>query len=292
MKIFLNTFFNDLDLSPFLCLFTNVYGTPCEFGDFSESDILLESVFGNNTAFYKKKWKHTFLFIGEADRRLPLFMPNRLHNNIPKDNYSCILKGEINNANVVNFPLFVFYTYCFNFTAKFLKSVVQTTVPPKNVCVIVSNNHDSEGRNLFCERLEQHIKIDYAGAYKNNVPKLRAPHCSPPFVEFVAQYKFIITMENSKNNHYITEKILHGFSANIIPVYWGSDYVTNYFNEERFIHVKSFRTCDMDTAIQNILLLAHNEKMYLEMVNKPIYKNNSCPITLDTIANDIRRLTI
>jgi hypothetical protein len=292
MKIYLNCFFNDMDLTPFSSLFTKVFGVHCEFGNFLESEILLESVFGNQTALNKKTWKYSFLFIGESDRRLPLSMSNRLTNNIPKDKYSCILKGEVNNANVVNFPLFVLYTYSFNFTTKFINPPLRVSVPPKNVCVIMSNIDDSEGRNFFCECLEKYIKIDYAGAYKNNVPRIMEPHCTPKFVEFISQYKFIITMENSKNKHYITEKILHGFSANTIPVYWGSDYVCDYFNEERFINVKSFSECDIKKAIQHILLLVSDKKMYLEMVNKPIYKDSSNPITLDTIAHDIQQLLI
>ena len=300
MKFFLNKFFHDVDLSPFYKLFETIFNEKIYLGTIEDSDILFESVFGTNTLLYHKKWLYTFLFIGESDRRLPLFIPNGISNNTLKD-YSCILKGEKDNNNIINFPLFVFYTYCFNFTQKLIKhnydanrwnqitNNIITKIPPKNVCVIISSA-DSEGRNYFCEQLEKVVKIDYAGSYKKNVPNILDSHCSPGFIDFVSQYKIIITMENSKNKTYITEKILHGFAANTIPVYWGSDNINEYFNEERFINVKSFNNNDINKAINEICILLNDNKKYLEMVNKPIYINNRIPLTINNISNNIQKL--
>lgn len=297
MKLYLNNFFNDLDLTYFYILFEKSFNTKIELSNnIDDSEILFESVFGNNTLLYNKKWLYTILFIGESDRRLPLFMNNRLKQNTLKD-YSIILKGEHNNNNIINVPLFVLYSYAYNFTYNFIKYTdnirfnnSNKTIPPKNVCVIVSNNNDSEGRNYFFKQLENHIQIDYAGNYKNNVPKIQYDICSPEFVKFVSQYKFIISMENSKNKTYITEKILHGFAANTIPVYWGSDYITEYFNEERFINVKSFNENDINEAIQKILLLINNSDKYIEIINKPIYKNNKNPFKIDDTVKQIQSL--
>jgi len=300
MKIFINNFFNDLDLSPFYKLFELTFNVNIELGNIENSDILLESVFGENTLLYHKKWLYSFLFIGESDRRNDkIFMKNKL--NIIKD-YSCVLKGEKDNGNVINFPLFVFYSYCFNYTYKFIKynydttrwkqleNNIITTVPAKDVCVIVSNGGDSEGRNYFFDKLNEKIKIDYAGSYKNNVPRIVDFHFSSEFIKFVSQYKIIITMENSKNNTYITEKILQGFAANIIPVYWGSDNICEFFNEERFINVKSFDDMDVNNAIDKIIVILNDNEKYLEMVNKPIYANNRIPFSLYNISNNIKKL--
>ena len=35
--------------------------------------------------------------------------------------------------------------------------------------------------------------------------------------------KFIISMENSIGDTYITEKVLHGLLADTIPIYWGTN---------------------------------------------------------------------
>jgi len=301
MKIYFNLFFNDFDLSPFYILFKQTFNEKIELGSIEDSDILFESVFGENTKLYYKKWSYTFLFIGESDRRLPIFMNKRIENDTLKD-YSCVLKGEKDNNNIINFPLFVLYSYSFNFAHNFIKYNYDenrwnhtlnnkvTKIPHKNVCVIVSNAGDQEGRNYFFEILERFVKIDYAGKYKNNVSPVIDFHCSPGFIDFVSQYKIIITMENSKNKCYITEKILHGFAANTIPVYWGSDNVNEYFNEDRFINVKSYDINDINNAINKIIMLLNDNDKYLEVVNKPIYKNNRIPFTLYGVSNNIKKL--
>jgi hypothetical protein len=256
-----------------------------------ESDILFESVFSKDTKLYEKNWKYTILFSGESDRRVwnsIIRGSNRI--NTLKD-YSCILKGEKNNNNIINLPLFVYYNYCFNIDNLFDNIPKPITiVPEKNICVIVTNGHDSEGRNYFFEKLERIIPIDYAGEYKNNIPRINCEPCSPEFINFVSQYKFIITMENSKNETYITEKILHGFTANIIPVYWGSDYITEYFNEERFINVKDFNEETIYNTIKKMIEILNDNNKFLEIVNKPIYKNNVIPFKIENIANEIKEL--
>jgi hypothetical protein len=97
-------------------------------------------------------------------------------------------------------------------------------------------------------------------------------------------------MENSKNNNYITEKILHGFTANTIPVYWGANNILDYFNEDRFINVKSFNESDIYDAINKIMIVLNNDDKFIEMINKPIYKDNYIPLTLNHISNNIKLL--
>ena len=154
MKICIHNFFHDVDLKPFMFLLNNIFNETIENGNIEDSDILFESIFGNKTLLYNKKWRYSFLFIGESDRRLPQFLYNGLNNNILKD-YSCILKGKSENdmSNVVNFPLYIFYSYAYDFTYKFINENKKTNIPKKNVCVIISNGGDQEGRNLFIEEL-------------------------------------------------------------------------------------------------------------------------------------------
>lgn len=296
MKILFHNFFDDVDLTCFISIFKRVFNEDVSHGSFNDSDILFESCFGHTSLVDKKQWRYTFFFSGESDRRLEsCFKVNK--DMLQK--YSCVLKGEKTNGNKVNLPLFFVYTEAFNYTYAFLKHTRDinrfpteyiSIIPPKNVCVIVSNSGDQEGRNTFYEKLGQKVHIEYAGNYKNNVSRVTHPFMTPEFIKFVSQYKFIITMENSKNEDYITEKIIEGFAANTIPVYWGSDNITNYFNEERFINIKTFSDEDMNDAINKIVLLLNDDAKYLEIINKPIYKNNTLPITIDSIANDIRKL--
>jgi hypothetical protein len=136
MKIYFNgTFFDDLTF--FYKLFEKAFNTKIELSTLEDSEILFENVLSNTTLLYHKKWLYTVLFTGESDRRFPLIQ-NRL-----KD-YSLILKGELDNNNIINLPLFVVYLYEFNFTYDFIKfkdsirfNNYNINIPQKNVCVIV-----------------------------------------------------------------------------------------------------------------------------------------------------------
>ena len=295
MKLHLHGFWNDDPIDFFVTLIQNVFECPIEVGSFEESEILFESVFGGGTRLYDKKWKYTFFYSGESDRRLPIFIGNR-----SIEGYSCVLKGEPNNRNRINLPLFVYYSYLYKFTDRFIKHTYNTNrwqkspaiqpIPGKAVCAIISNGHDDEGRRVFLDRLNQVVPIDFSGSYRNNVPRIEHRFCSPAFIEEVAKYKFIVAMENSKNHTYITEKILHGFAANIIPVYWGSNLIENYFNPDRFIHVKQFDEASIQSAIGRIVELMNDESKYREMINQPIYTNNQTPFTIRSVAKEIRQL--
>ena len=282
----------DWKISPltyFLLLLEKTFNEKMELGTQDDSDILFESVFCKTTLLHYKQWKYTFLFTGESDRRILHSILQSFDRINDFDKYSCILGNRIGGNNII-LPFFSIYSHCFNFNKKFISNEKITTVPKKSVCVIVSNLHDSEGRNYFFEKLESKIHIDYAGRYKNNTIRIRDKHCSKKFVEFVSQYKFIVSMENSKNETYITEKILHGFCANTIPVYWGSDNVTNYFNKERFINVSNFNEETIDSVIEKILELNNNDEKYLEMINKPIYVNNEVHFNMESVSQQIKQL--
>jgi len=54
---------------------------------------------------------------------------------------------------------------------------------------------------------------------------------------FYRRGKFAITMENNDKPYYVTEKLVNGIRAGVIPIYWGSSRVTEFFNPRRFIHL-------------------------------------------------------
>ena len=271
---------NPVNIVFFLNLFEMVFGIGVEVGNtIEECDLLLETVFANDTKLFQKKWKYSFLFSGESTINRPL--KNREY-------YSCVLCGQRNNNNIVNLPLYIPYLYNNDHLyVKMVNMTGNTCVPYKNVCAILSNR-DGTFRNHFLRKLEDVMLIDYAGEYKNNVPRITAPYHTEEFRQFVSQYKFIVTMENTGEDTYITEKITHGFLTNTIPIYWGSPQVENYFNPDRFIRVGSLD--DIDRAIQQIKTLCSNNAKYLEMTQQPIFPGNTDPRPLNAVVNDIKNL--
>jgi len=252
----------------FLDLFKLVFHQDIEVGTVEESDILLETIFYEKTYLFHKQWKYSFLFSGES----------RLNKHYQK--YSCVLYGERSHDNIINVPLFIPNIYCGNLFDKFRTNI--TTMPNNNVCAIISNPLGNE-RNYFLHQLDKITKVDYGGSYKNNVPLFVDYYNSDSFIKRVAEYKFIVSMENSRGDTYITEKILHGLLAGTIPIYWGSQRVHDYFNPKRFIYLNDINnTREVIEQVINI-----DEKKYLEIVNEPIFNKK---VDINEIANEIKNL--
>ena len=129
------------------------------------------------------------------------------------------------------------------------------------------SNPNGQIRSRFLQALEQSdLKITYAGRYKNNIggPFIH-PFGSLEFNAFASQFKFIITMENSQQENYITEKILQGLFAENVPIYWGSPNIGEYINKGRFI-------CHEDDPAATINAIRHlvaNPDKWLETVRQP-----------------------
>jgi hypothetical protein len=285
MKVFFNGWFSGfldntnpgVHVNFFLELFKNVYCENCYIGNLEESEILCEfdMLLDCPQSYVKyKQWKQTYLFNGESIMRCN-----------PND-YSVVLWGERNYKNIVNLPLFLSYIYSNNFIDKLSEPKKITLVPKENICVIISNNGGLM-RNSFLNELEKHFDITFAGSYKNNIGgNIPYAYNTSEFLKFISKFKFIVSMENSINDTYITEKIIHGLLANIIPIYWGSKRICDYFNDERFLLFEDMN--NIETLINKIKNLSVNEEKWLETVNKPIFKNNILNRTIFEVAKDIR----
>jgi hypothetical protein len=265
----------------FLNLFEKVYGEKCYVSRIEDSEILCEfdMLINSHSVNKTKHWKHTYLFSGESSLKCN------------KNDYTCVLWGERNNKNVVNLPLFIAYIYTNNFLNN-LQSInnKHNTVPKNDVLVIISNPYGSV-RNKFLEKLDKSFKVCYAGRYKNNIGGLIShEYNSKEFTNIVSQFKFIITMENSREDTYITEKVIHGLLAKTIPVYWGSKRLYDYFNKERIIYLQDENS--IDNIIEKMLEIKNDNNKYLSIVNSNIFSNkdNKLERTLDTVVNDIRCL--
>lgn len=275
MKVYFHSFWSNLETGVFCRILSLALSQQVVPGSFEESEIMMESLFGE-TGLYAKPWKYTFLFSGESERVTTGFLGSRV-----RDQYSCILCGKPTEGNTVNMPL---YLLALDEIGGICPRPIR--VPERNVVAVISNGNNPDGRNIFLDRLHEVIPIDFAGRYRNNVPRIESHFLSEAFFQEIAKYKFMVTMENSKCGTYITEKIIQGFAAGIVPIYWGSDHVETYFNPDRFIHVKSLDQDSIDAAIERIRELMEHPAKYLEMIQQPVFRHQ---ITEEEIAGDIRK---
>ena len=250
--------------------------------DLSKANILLESFFGNSMVNIKK-WDKTIFFSGESDSRFPI----QLHK------YDIVLKSSYTKNNKIDLPLFVVYIINNNFLDRIIKHKNITIIPQKFCCFCVSNGN-SIPRNKMFTILNSYKKVDSLGKYNNNVGYfINFPYWSEEYLNYLKQYKFIICFENSKEETYITEKIINAYLCNIIPIYWGTQHVKNIFYEDSMIYLDNEHDEQSYYRVLNkVIELDNNDEKYLEFINRKslnyiFFQEN---YTLDKISEKINNI--
>jgi hypothetical protein len=117
--------------------------------------------------------------------------------------------------------------------------------------------------------------VDSAGKWNNTIGYF-LPAKANEKVEFIKDYKFVISFENSSHCGYTTEKIIDPFFGDSIPVYWGDKCVGRDFNTKRFINVNEYRS--FDDAIAAILEINEKPGLAEAILAEPVFTNNALPV--------------
>ena len=273
MLVYFNNFWNGflektdpVNVAFFIKLLSTIYNTEITISNnMNNSDILVESIFGNNSYITYKKWKYSFLFTGES-----------YYSEMSKqyiDNYTCVLGFQSTHNNFVECPLFIPYMICNSCDFTPIQHI------PLNAASVVISNSSGQERNLFLDKLEKQISLLYGGSYKNNIGgSINGTYHSDNLINFYKKTRFTVTMENSREDYYITEKIINGFRAGNIPIYWGSPYITKYFNPKRFLLLENTSENTITQLIEKIITITDNE--YISIINEPILN-----ISIDELFN-------
>jgi hypothetical protein len=162
----------------------------------------------------------------------------------------------------------------------------------KFACMVVSNA-DAPERVRFFQKLSKYKKVDSGGRHLNNIG---GPVANK--MDFIKDYKFVLSFENSSYPGYTTEKLIEPMLVNTIPVYWGNEVVGKDFNTKSFVHVNQYAS--FEEAIEEIIELDKDEERYLKLVKQPWFLNNQIPnemsgesleLFFDFIIDDIKRKT-
>jgi hypothetical protein len=97
-------------------------------------------------------------------------------------------------------------------------------------------------------------------------------------LDFIKDYKFVLSFENSPHPGYVTEKIMDGFYVNSVPIYWGSATVDLDFNEASFINAGKFDS--LQSLIDHIVKVDNDDSMYNTMISESKLKHNIPPSCL------------
>jgi len=253
-----------MDCTFFVHLLRKTYDAPIHVSHTPDNaTILVESIFGNHSYVTYKKWRATILFTGESD----------YFNVRNVGDFDCVLGFEDTRDNFVKCPLFVIFLLTNPSILKEIENVdrpVPSDIPPNHASIIVSNAYHGPDRIAFFNTAKKDMPVFSGGKHENNVGfVVPGSYNSSEMVDFYRRGKFAITMENNDKPYYITEKIVNGIRAGVIPVYWGTSRVSEFFNPSRFLHLKSDATKqDMADLIERMKNMTDQE--YLDIICQPI----------------------
>ena len=143
----------------------------------------------------------------------------------------------------------------------------------------VVSNPNNKFRNNFFLKLNEIKAVDSGGKLYNNIGKQLQGEMEK--IDFLSKRKFNICFEPYSHPGYLTEKILHAFYAETLPIYWGSTTIASDFNPGAFIDVNNFSS--MEEAIEYVMHVDSDHALYSEYMEQPKL--------LDNIPRDYMMLT-
>lgn len=135
----------------------------------------------------------------------------------------------------------------------------ETSAP---VVWILSNCHAFNQRERFVQKLMNLIKVDSFGGCLNNNRKFSSARMQGN-VEVYSKYKFVITIENSNCEDYVTEKLVFSVASGSIPIVAGKDGKPNYLRylpKGSYINVYDFKT--VEDLVKHLNLVGSSKEEY------------------------------
>ena len=143
----------------------------------------------------------------------------------------------------------------------------------KKFCAFIVSNPGNEIRNKSFEWLSEYKHVDSAGRLFNNTgDRIFATVAGGgggelKKFEFLQDYKFALTYENSSSQGYTTEKLLHAKAAGCIPVYWGDPKVERDFNLDGCIDARNIKS--KEELIELVKAVDTDDELYKKKMSVP-----------------------
>ena len=143
----------------------------------------------------------------------------------------------------------IHYLQVVQLSTEFNKTKQMMTVQPhkkqssrSKFCGFITKSVFLRSHYKQADALIRHAMMRLLSEYK----KCERPNCRGGWwdtKECFSNYKFAITMENTSEKGYITEKLFNAVMGDSMPIYFGAPDIAKYVNTNRFVH------CPIDDAI-------------------------------------------
>lgn len=141
----------------------------------------------------------------------------------------------------------------------------------RKFCSFMVSNPRAIERIEFFNKLSLYRYVDSGGRHLNNIGSPVEPGAENK-MDWMRNYKYSITFENSSYPGYTTEKLMHALITDTIPIYWGNPLAHLDFNPKAFINCHDFNS--FDEVIELVKEIDQNENLYKEYLSQPYLKDN------------------
>jgi len=141
-------------------------------------------------------------------------------------------------------------------------------------CSFTVSNPSNFSRNGMYLSLNEYKRVHSYGRYMTNSLELQQAsqgrYWRDAKDEFFLKnkHKFSITYENNSYPYYVTEKLMDGFLAGSLPIYWGASRVAEDFNEKAFINATKIGN---RSALEIVKRLDNNESEFRDIYTQPVF---------------------
>lgn len=180
-----------------------------------------------------------------------------------------------NHPRHFRLPLYALYSDQIGAIDKLLETKTRQEVlgiwrNKKKFCCMVVSNGESQKRLDFFNYLSKYKHVDSGGKVMNNIG---GPVKDK--MDFIKDYRFVISFENASHPGYTTEKIIEPLMAGCIPLYWGDPLIYGDFNAACFLNLD--QTKSFTKFIEEIIAIDTDEEKAISMLMEPKFTNGKMP---------------
>ena len=239
--------------------------------DNQNPDILFYSVFGCEHHYYNTK---RIQFIGENIRP-----------NFKECDYAFSF-DYIDSDRHYRLPLYALYMEENDISSVFREPDIDKILnEKKRFCNFIYSNPGQKKRNEFFKKLSKYKKVDSGGRLYRNIDR---PILNK--IDFIKEYKFTISFENSSYPGYTTEKIFEPMIVGSLPIYWGNPLVDKDFNSKSFLNYFDYN--NDEELIERIIEIDNDDNLLAEILKQPFFQGNKVNefVSHDNILNKLTEI--
>ncbi len=171
----------------------------------------------------------------------------------------------------IRYPLYLMYDQVKLAEEKHLNITESLLFEKEYFCnYIYSDGKDREFRNQAFKVFGKYKKVASTGVGNNNMPNIPITDTIKKKLDFQKRSKFTIAFDSISEPGFVTEKILHAFASQTIPIYFGDPNINSQFNSKAFVNTADFNY-DLEKTLQYIIEIDNDDNLYLSMLKEPAF---------------------